>query len=234
MKPTIDKKTIIISLGGSLIVPEEIDCEFIKNFKAFIERKIEKGYKFIIVSGGGKLARKYILAADKISEISNEDKDWLGIRATRMNAHFLRTILKKHAYPQIIGEPTKTEDFCHSKKSVLIASGWQPGNSTNLIAILIAKQLKINEVVSLSSIDYVYDKDPTESFTAERVENISWKEFRKMIGDIWKPGMNVPFDPIASKAAEENGISVVIMNGKEMDNLKKHLNGEKFKGTTIK
>ena len=28
-----NKKTVIISLGGSLIVPEELDWKFVKNFK---------------------------------------------------------------------------------------------------------------------------------------------------------------------------------------------------------
>jgi uridylate kinase len=50
----------------------------------------------------------------------------------------------------------------------------------------------------------------------------------------WNPGLNSPFDPIASKMAEGEEMEVVIMNGKPIDNLAKYLNGEKFLGTVIK
>ncbi len=83
------KKTIIISLGGSLIVPNEIDWKFVKNFKKVIEKYIRKKYKFIIITGGGKTARKYIEAAAKMEHITDEDKDWIGIHATRHDYFFL-------------------------------------------------------------------------------------------------------------------------------------------------
>jgi len=87
------EKLIIISLGGSLIVPEEIDAKFVSNFKKTIEEQIADGFRFVIVTGGGKIARNYIGAATKIGEIDNEEKDWLGVHATRMNAHFIKSVL---------------------------------------------------------------------------------------------------------------------------------------------
>ena len=64
-------------------------------------------------------------------------------------------------------------------------------------------------------------------------EKISWKEYRELIPKEWNPGLSSPFDPIASKMAEEAGIEVVIMNGKPIDNLANYLKGEKFLGTII-
>jgi len=52
------KERIIISLGGSLLVPEGIDAEFIGNFKKFVVSHIKKGYRFILVTGGGRIARQ--------------------------------------------------------------------------------------------------------------------------------------------------------------------------------
>ena len=37
-----------------------------------------------------------------------------------------------------------------------------------------------------------------------------------------------------SEIAEKEGMEVIIMNGKPIDNLAKYLNGEEFKGTIIK
>lgn len=230
----MDKKTVIISLGGSLIVPEEIDWKFVKKFKALIEEQIGKGLKFILITGGGKTARKYIDASAKIDDINDEDKDWIGIHATRMNAHFIRTIFRKHAHPRINKNPHDLEDFYNFKENILVAAGWRPGFSTDFDAVLLAKYLGIKTVINLSNIDYVCDKDPRKFPDAKKIEEISWKDFRKMVGDKWDPGMNAPFDPIASKEAQEIGLEVAIMNGQNLANLKKYLEGQKAKGTIIK
>mgnify|MGYP001595985807 FL=1 len=62
-------KTIVVSLGGSLIVPHDIDINFLKNFKSTIEKYTKKGYKFAIYCGGGKLARNLQQAAAKLSKL---------------------------------------------------------------------------------------------------------------------------------------------------------------------
>lgn len=228
------KKTVIISLGGSLIVPDEIDWKFVKKFKALIEEEIKKGYKFILITGGGKTARKYIEAAAKVDKITNEDKDWIGIHATRMNAHFIRTIFREHAHPRINKNPHDLEDFYNFKEDILVAAGWRPGFSTDFDAVLLAKYLDIKKIINLSNIDHVCDKDPRKFPDCKKIEEISWKDFRKMVGDKWDPGMNAPFDPIASKQAEEIGLEVAIMNGKNLNNLKKYLEGQDAKGTIIR
>ena len=227
------KKTAIISLGGSLIVPDEVDWKFVKQFKALIEAHIKKGYKFIIITGGGKLARKYIDAAAKIDSINAEDKDWLGIHATRMNAHFIRTIFQKHAHPRINKNPNDLEDFYNFKEKILVAAGWRPGFSTDYDAVLLGKYLDIKTIINLSNIDYAYDRDPKKFPDAKKITHIAWKDFRKIVGNKWDPGMNAPFDPIASRLAEEEKIEVAIMNGKKLKNLENYLAGKQFKGTII-
>ena len=68
---------VVISLGGSLIVPNEIDTVFLRNFKNLVVKKIEQGFKFIIIAGGGKISRKYVDAAKQITDITKDDQDWL-------------------------------------------------------------------------------------------------------------------------------------------------------------
>jgi uridylate kinase len=227
-------KTVIISLGGSLIVPDEIDWRFVKKFKKIIEKYIHKKYKFIIITGGGKTARKYQDAALKVTNLTDDDRDWIGIHATRMNAHFIRTVFRKYAHPRINKNPNDLEDFYHFKESILIAAGWRPGFSTDYDAALLAKYLGAKTIVNFSNIDYVYDRDPNKYKNAKKIENMSWKDFRKMVGNKWSPGLNAPFDPIASRLAHEENLEVVIMNGKNLKNLENYLEGKKFKGTMIK
>ena len=124
-------KTIIIALGGSIIFPENIDIKFLKNFKNFVQ-KWHRKKKFIIVIGGGQLCRIYQRAASQITNINNEDRDWLGIHVTRVNAHLLRTIFREIADPVVIDNVDKIKNL---KYSVTIASGWKPGWSTDYVAI---------------------------------------------------------------------------------------------------
>lgn len=227
------RRTVIISLGGSLVVPEDVDTVFVKEFKDLINNEIKKGIRFILIVGGGKLARNYISAATKVEKITNEDKDWIGIHATRMNAHFIRTIFHRSAYKKIITNEEKIEECLDSDSPVVIASGWRPGNSTDFIAVNIAKRMGEKNIVNLSNISYVYDKDPGKYFTAQEIRKISWQEFRNMFAKEWTPGLNIPFDPIASEMAEKEGFQVAIMNGKNLDNLKKYIEEKEFDGTVI-
>ena len=230
----MQKNITVISLGGSLIVPDEIDWAFVKKFKVIIEGQIKKGHKFILITGGGKLARRYQEAAIKVTKtLTNDDRDWIGIHATRMNGHFIRTIFRDNAHPRINKNPNDLEDFYNFKENILIAAGWRPGFSTDYDAVLLGKYFGAKKVINLSNIDYVCDKDPNKFPDAKKFKNIVWADFRKMVGDKWDPGMSAPFDPIASKLADEAEMEVVILNGKKLKNLENCLEGKKFNGTVI-
>jgi uridylate kinase len=227
---------IVVSLGGSLIVPEEINSDFVINFKNVIEEQIEKGYRFVIITGGGKTARKYIQAAEAVGGIDNEEKDWLGVHATRMNAHFIKTVFKKYAHPRINKNPRTKEDLMEHFKGgekIMVAAGWRPGWSTDYVATILAERFGATKLINLSNITYLCDKDPNKFEDAKKIEKISWVEFRKMVGDKWDPGMSAPFDPIASKLAQKNNLEVAIIGGQNLDNLKNYIEGNKFEGSTI-
>lgn len=228
------KERIIISLGGSLLVPEEIDIEFIRTFKKFIVAHIAKGYSFIFVVGGGRTARKYIDAAADATEITDDDRDWLGIHATRMNAHLVRTVFREFAHPRINTNPHDLEDFYDAKEPIIVAGGWRPGFSTDFDAVVIGKYLDVNRIINLSNIERVYNKDPRAHADAVPFDHMTWKDFRKIVGKKWTPGMNVPFDPIASEMAEKEGMEVAIMNGGDMKNVTNYIAGKQFVGTLIK
>jgi len=226
----MQKDIIIVSLGGSLIVPEEIDVLFLKKFSDMIRLYVEQGKKFIIITGGGKTARRYQKAASEVSTLNEEDLDWIGIHSTRLNAHLIRTIFRDIAHPVIVKNPTKKESF---KESVLVAAGWKPGCSTDFDAVLLAKLYKVKKLVNLTNIEYVYDKDPKKFPDAKRIEKISWADFRKIVGDKWDPGLNMPFDPVASKEAQKLKLEVAIMKGSDLENFENYIQGKGFKGTTI-
>ena len=227
----MNEEKIVISLGGSLIVPEEIDVEFLKNFKALIVSQIDKGRKFVIITGGGKTCRRYQNAAKEISNSSALDLDWIGIASLKLNAELLRVIFGEYAHEEVIADLSKSFIF---EKPVVIGSACRPGWSSDVDAVWAAKTVNAKKIINLSNIDYAYDKDPNKFSDAKKIEQISWPQYRAIIPKEWHPGLNTPFDPIASQTAETEKMEVLILNGKNISNLEKCLNGENFTGTRIK
>jgi len=227
----MSKNLIVISVGGSLIVPEKIDLNFLKTFKKLILKYIKKGKKFVIICGGGKTARNYQKMAKNFRGVKKEDVDWLGIYGTLINACLLKAIFHKWSHPKIIENPSEKINF---KERILIAAGWKPGFSTDYDAVLLAKNFGAKKIINLTNIDYVYDKDPKKFKDAKPKKQISWKEFRKLLPKKWSPGLNVPFDPVASREAQKLQLEVVIINGKKLKNLENYLENKNFIGTKIK
>jgi len=220
----------ILSLGGSLIIPNKIDIIFLKKFRLLILKHIKKRNKIAIICGGGKICRNYTDAAKKLGKIKNLDSDWIGIMATRLNAEFVRAIFSDYAYEKVIYNPTQR---IKTKKRVIIGAGWVPGCTTDNDSILLAKNLGATQIINLTNVDYVYDKDPKKYKEAKPIKNLSWNEFLKIISDKHKPSINTPFDPVASKKAQKLGLKVIILNGKNPKNLENCLNGREFKGSVI-
>lgn len=223
-------KTVVIALGGSIIYPEGIDSRFLKQFKNFIEGFINKGTRFVLVVGGGKVSRIYQAAAAKVVPLTDEDKDWLGIHATRSNAHLIRAIFREVADPVIIDSQKKIKKL---KYPVTVASGWRPGWSTDYVAIAIAHKLGAGEVIIAGRPDAVYEKNPDRHVKMKRISCLNWNSYRALIPNEWKPGLHAPVDPVAARFAEKNGIKVIIIGGRRLKNLGRLLRRENFQGTII-
>lgn len=227
------QETIVMSVGGSLIVPDDIDTLFLEEFRNFIERQIAfEGQKFIIIAGGGKTARKYQDAASSVVELNPEDLDWMGIHATRLNGHLLRTIFRDTAYPEIITNPDEIKDV-PKETPLIIAAGYRPGASTDFRAVEIALNRNAKKLINLSNIDYVYTSDPRKDNDAKKIEDITWEEFIKLIPSEWDPGLSSPFDPVAARSAMQHGLEVAVISGQKMDSLEAYINGNSFHGTKI-
>lgn len=228
------KESIVLKLGGSLIVPNGgIDVDYIKKFYTFIKTQIaEHNRRFFILIGGGVLSRHYRDAGEQVAghALTKDDLDWLGIHATRLNAHLFRTIFRDLAYKAIIDD----YDFIRKPNSpIVIAAGWKPGWSTDYCAVVLAQDYGIKTILKMSNADHVYDKDPKKYKEAKPFERISWQKYRNLVGDKWTPGEHSPFDPIGAKLASELGTKVMYLDGRDMSNAEKALNRKKFSGTII-
>ncbi len=225
-----DRK-LIISLGGSIVVPNEINIGFLKQFKRFILQILSNYQRLIVVVGGGYTNKKYNFAVKKLTKnCPNNELDWLGIKITKINAELVRLIFGEMAHKNVVANPhTKIK----TDKKIIIASGWRPGCSTDKNAVWWAKNINADLVINLTDINHVYDSDPSKNPKAKPLKKISWSDYRKIIPKDWTPRLNTPFDPIASRLAQRNHLRVGVLNGHNLKNLKRFLKGKKFIGTLI-
>jgi len=225
------RKTVVLSLGGSLIVPEGgIDTKFITGFRKLVARRAGAGRRFVLVCGGGTTCRAYQRAASEVAKPTVEELDQLGIEVTRLNARFMRLVFGAKAHPDIIIDPTAP---VRVSRPIVVGAGWKPGSSSDLDAVLLARKFGADTLINLTNIDHVYDSDPRKDPSARPIKEISWKEYLKMFGTKWIPGLNSPFDPVAAKMARRLGLKVAIVNGRKLKNLEALLDGKKFVGTLI-
>ncbi len=227
------KHITVLSLGGSIIVPNAVDHEFLKQFVAAMESHLHTypEQKVIIVTGGGAPARTYQQAYKAITQQPDSDLlDWLGIAATHLNGTLVRTLFAKYCEDPLVTDPTAPIAF---SGQVLVAAGWKPGFSSDTDAVYLAKRFGAKTVVNLSNIAKVYTADPKLDPSATPIDQIGWADFRKMVGDTWVPGKNVPFDPIASREAQEGNLQVICADGRNIENTFAILRDEPFEGTTI-
>jgi uridylate kinase len=230
--------TKVISLGGSIIAPDEVDVPFLRDLRTtlveYLERDPER--RLILACGGGAPARRYQRAYREILESGDgappepEAQDWIGIAATRLNAELMRQLLARYCAERVIVDPVEVSVF---PGRVLVAAGWKPGFSTDYDAVLLAEKFQADTLLNLSNIAKVYDADPKTHPDARPLERMSWVELQKLVGDTWTPGQNVPFDPVATAYAARIGLTVIVAAGREIGNLRAILNGESFIGTVI-
>ncbi|MBP6913044.1 MAG: UMP kinase [Candidatus Levybacteria bacterium] len=229
------KEKIVLSVGGSLLVPDGgVSIDFLKQLNNFIRLELanDPNRQFFLVVGGGTIARKYRDAGRDVvgHELTADDLDWLGIHATKLNAHLVRTVFRDIAHPFVLKH---YEIIRKVEEPVIVAAGWKPGWSTDFCATMICEDYNVKTILNLTNIPQVYTADPRKDPTATPIKDITWTDFRKLVGDKWDPGMNMPFDPIASKKAQELGLKVIIIKGENFENIKNALEGREFFGTTI-
>ncbi|MEK6920914.1 MAG: UMP kinase, partial [Nanoarchaeota archaeon] len=119
---------IILSLGGSLIYPREIDVAYLKKFRELILSSVTSGKKFGIVCGGGYPAREYIKKANEVLSLHSELNYMIGIAVTLVNAQLVHELFGDFAYPEVLRRYDKE---IKTQKSLIIGGGWKPGCSTD-------------------------------------------------------------------------------------------------------
>jgi uridylate kinase len=220
-------KKVVISLGGSIIVPNKVDYSYLLRFKKTVSSFYKKN-KLVIITGGGSTARKYM----DLKRFDYKTKSLIGIASTKLNARLVSGVFNKK---EEIPENVKDVKNALKKSNLVIcgALGMKPNSTTDGNAAEIANEINADLFINMTDIKGLYDKDPIKYKNARYIPKISFKEFKKITGKIkFKAGQHFVLDQFAAKLIAKNKIKTVIIN-QNLANLKKTLNGRKFVGTVI-
>ena len=217
------KKVIVLSLGGSLIIPNEIDLNFLENFKKVI-KKHESKYNFVVVCGGGSVARKYISALKK-SKKSEFLQSMAGISITRVNARFMTYLFGRDANEGIPHDMNQIKNLLRTNNVVFCgALRYADKETSDSTAAKLARFFK-TEFINLTNVSGLYTSNPLTNKDAKFIPEISWKNFHKKAEKIkYKPGQHFVLDQDASEIIMNNKIKTYIL-GKDLKNLDNLLSG---------
>ncbi len=218
-------KTFVISLGGSVINEFLQSPEKLKKYVEILDSFAEKGFRFVIITGGGKVAREYIKLASNFTQNKN-DLDKIGIEATRLNARLLISSLK-NCYPEPISTVNELLKSFDQSYSFFIGCGNQPGCSTDFNSVLFAEAIGCKVVINISDVSGIYDKDPKKFDDAKKIDKLSYDEFFELIkSQKAEPGTYELFDLSALRIAKRSKIKLIFI-GSNPNELEKVLKGEK-------
>lgn len=219
----------VFALGGSVVVPKEVDEKYVEEFAEFA-LKLAKKHTLGIVVGGGQTARKAIKEARARGD--NEAKcDYAGIEASRYNAAVVSQAMGiEPLIPETIleaGKVLKTE-------GIVLMGGTEPGHSTDGVATLLGEYIDADLVIKITDVDGIYDKDPQKFKDAKMFKKLSIDELEKMtIGLSQEAGGYELFDMLAVKILKRSGIRSITLNGRDLGNLEKAIEGKDFVGTVV-
>jgi len=215
---------IVLSIGGSIITPEEKELEYLTSLSAILKR-VAMDNKIYVVVGGGPLARD--LGANEIV------LDDLGIAATRLNARLLIAALGESVYPK----PAKTFDEAKvqaQKFPIVVMGGTHPGHTTDAVAVMLGEYVGAEKFINVTSVDGVYTADPKAVSNAKKLDKLSFDKLIEITSQsAAQAGPHIVIDPLAARVIKRSEITTFVLDGRDLTALENAIIGKPFNGTII-
>ncbi len=224
-------KPIVMSIGGSIFNPDSFNFNFIKRLKSVLT-KLSKKRDIIVVCGGGKTARNYIIPLQKAG-VPEKRCELIGIGITRMNARFFINFFGKIASQHVPASMKETKNLL--KKNNLVFTGglrFVPDSTSDGTAAGLANYFK-TDFINMTNVKGLYTKDPRKFKDAKFIPKISFNNFNKIAVKMkYKAGQHFVLDQNAAKIIKKHKIKTFII-GPNLKNFENLIKGRKFTGTII-
>ena len=224
--------TVVLSLGGSVLVRDDDNADYIRAL-AEVLTEVSDNVKLFVVTGGGRIARYYIREGRALGAPESHLDD-MGIEVTRLNARLLIAALKEKANRN----PPKDYDeavLAAEHSGIVVMGGVAPGITTDAVSSMLAERVRAARLVNATSVDGVYTADPAKDSSAERIAELSHAELLDLVvADSHQAGPNIVFDATGASVLARANIPLMVVNGRDLVNLRSALEGRPFDGTTVR
>ena len=221
---------VVISIGGSILIPDQNDSVFIGKLAEMLKKASEK-VRLCVVCGGGKIARYYTITGRELGG-DEYQLDLLGIGCTRLNAALLALALGDRSSTDIpLDVKTAAKRFAEGK--IVVMGGTEPGHTTDAVATMLAVELGGARVINATSVDAVYSDDPRKNPDAVRYDRLTIEELDALVYKDHGAGKSSVFDPLGVQIAKKEKIDIQMVDGRNLAELEKAILGQPFSGTYI-
>lgn len=229
--PFSSQKRFVLSVGGSVFFNEKLRAPEIAKFCEVINELKREGYEFVLVVGGGRVARVYQAGAKALGG-NNFDLDEVAIAVTRANA-LLFTHTIENVWKSVVLDPKEAENILLLGKTPIFG-GAIPGQTSDSVAAILAELLNAN-FINLSNVDGIYSADPAREPNARLYKELSHTKMLSLLkAQASKPGAHTFVDPHAANILWRSRIKSFFVNGNDLDNFKSVVRGSfEFKGTIV-
>ncbi len=225
-------KVEVLSIGGSLLFKDgKVNVSYVSKLSKLLNSI--KDRKFVLVVGGGSIARTYIDALEKFG-IKKEALSRFGIGVTRMNARMLANMIGRSANRENFPGSIKDVKNLLMKHRIVCCGGlrYEPDQTSDGTCAKIAKHLK-TRFINVTDVQGLYTSNPKISKNAKFIPDISYEDFSKRINKLkYHPGQHFVLDQHAAKTIKDYKVETFIV-GPSLANLKKLIAGKKYLGTII-
>lgn len=230
----MSKAEFALSLGGSLIVPDqEIRVPYLRQFGALLRERVElTSQHTAIVTGGGETTRKYQRTLKELGVTDPVTLDKMGIHPTHTNALLLALALEKAGikaqYLRSLNDPLDPACFAW------VTGGTHAGQTTDAVLVEWSKQIGIQTVINATNVAFVYEINAGQVDRTKPIKNMSWQDYFVLFEGVkHTPGESLPFGATAAQIASRLGITAFVLDGNNLVNLGNVFAGRAFEGTMI-
>ncbi|MFH0808163.1 MAG: hypothetical protein V1888_00930 [archaeon] len=199
----------VISLGGSRIVPDDVDNDFLEDFRALIDLHGDK--RFVVVCGGGRTARRYMSALKKLGK-KTRAQSIEGIAVTRLHAGFMARFFGTIANEDVPMDMKRVKNLLGKNRVVFCgALRWRDKTTSDGTAAKLAGYLKC-PFINLTNVRGLYSSDPRKNKKARFISKIGWEEFFRITRKVkFEAGQHFVLDLAAAREIARKKIPTYIV-----------------------
>lgn len=223
---------LVVKIGGHLFSGREgVAVDWIRRAAEVVRNTHSEGDKWVVVVGGGMGARAYIEAARSLGA-DETLLDEIAISVTRLHAALFIQALGEKAYPLVV---RGVEDLRAAlvSRGIAVAGGFWPGQSTFAVAAYCAETIRADRLIVATNVDGVYDKDPKLYRDARVIPRLTYSELKGIVaGGSQQAGEYRLIDNVGLSILERSRIRLIIINGRDVENIRRAILGD-YAGTVI-